>query len=144
MKANPVVVEEVLNAPAEKVWQAITDKEKMKHWYFNLDEFKPEIGFEFSFPGQGHQGESYMHLCKVTEVIPNKKLQYSWRYQDHPGNSLVTFELFPHGDQTKIRLTHEGLESFPATPDFARESFNTGWNELIGKSLPKYLDEVLV
>lgn len=140
MKNNPVVVEELLNAPVERVWEAITDKEKMKQWYFTLDEFKPQVGFEFSFPGQGHKGENYIHLCKITEVVPNKKLQYSWRYKDYEGNSTVTFELFPEGDKTRLRVTHEGLETFPQqNADFARESFNQGWTELITKLLPNYL-----
>ena len=113
----------------------------MKHWYFNLDEFNPEVGFEFSFPGQGHNSEHYIHLCKITEVIPNKRLQYSWRYKDYEGNSFVTFELFPDGNKTKIRVTHDGLETFPQQrADFARASFNAGWSELIGKLLPKYLE----
>ena len=140
MTQHPLIVEQLLNAPVERVWQAITDKEKMKQWYFDLSEFKPEVGFEFSFPGQGHKGENYIHLCKVTEAIPNKKLRYSWRYQGFKGESFVTFDLFAEGDKTRLKLTHEGLESFPQeNADFARESFTEGWNELIGKSLPKYL-----
>lgn len=112
----------------------------MQQWYFSLDEFKPVVGFEFTFAGQGHKGEKYIHLCRITEVVPNKKLQYTWRYQDYEGNSTVTFNLFEEGDKTRIRVTHEGLETFPQqNSDFGRESFNGGWTELIRKSLPKYL-----
>ena len=57
MKREMVVVEELIDAPVEKVWQAITDKDKMKKWYFDLEEFKPEVGFEFQFYGEGHKGE---------------------------------------------------------------------------------------
>ena len=46
--AEPVIKEVLLNAPASKVWKAITDKNEMKQWYFDLAEFKPEVGFEFS------------------------------------------------------------------------------------------------
>ena len=35
----PVKVEVLLNAPVKQVWSAITDKEKMKPWYFDLEEF---------------------------------------------------------------------------------------------------------
>ena len=72
MKPEPFVIERTLNAPVEKVWKAITDKEQMKQWYFDLAEFKPEPGFEFSFDG-GTDEKSYVHLCKVTEVVPGKR-----------------------------------------------------------------------
>jgi Uncharacterized conserved protein len=140
VKHPPVVVEKTVDAPVERVWQAITDKEQLKQWYFDLDDFKPEVGFHFTFPGQGHKGEQYLHLCTVTEVIPRQKLQYSWQYEGHRGYSLVTFELAETGTQTKLTLTHHGLETFPQdTPDFAWKSFNGGWSEIIGKMLLEFL-----
>ena len=62
----------------------------------------------------------------------------SWRYYGYEGNSFVTFELFAEGGKTRLKLTHEGIETFPASnPDFARESFMNGWTFLIGPSLQK-------
>jgi uncharacterized protein YndB with AHSA1/START domain len=134
-------IERTFKADTSKVWHAITNKEAMKHWYFDFKEFKPEIGFEFQFYG-GTEENQYLHLCKVTEVIPEKKLSYSWRYDGYPGISYVTFELFDEGEQTKLRLTHSGLESFPADqPDFARKNFEAGWNDIIGNSLKAFLEK---
>jgi uncharacterized protein YndB with AHSA1/START domain len=139
---TPFTIERTFNAPVEKIWKAITDKNEMKKWYFTLDEFKPVVGFEFSFPGQGQKGEKYIHLCKVTEVIPMKKLSYSWTYKDYPGYSVVSFELFEEGKQTRVKLTHAGLESFPQNnPDFAKESFAGGWTQLITKHLKEYVEK---
>lgn len=142
MSDQPIIIERIYKAVPEKVWKAITDKDQMKEWYFDLDDFKAEVGFEFKFPGEGVTGEKYMHLCKVTEVIPYKKLQYSWRYEHYEGNSLVTFELFEEeGDQTRLKLTHAGVESFPQNnPDFSKENFPMGWKELLGNLLRKYLE----
>ena len=141
MKSEPFVIERTLNAPAEKVWEAITDKNKMKQWYFDLAEFKPEVGFEFTFEG-GSKEMTYVHLCKVTRVEPGKLLQYSWRYDKYPGNSFVTFELFPEGNATRLKLTHEGLETFPSdNKDFAKSSFEKGWNHIIGKSIVEYFEK---
>ncbi len=142
MKAEPFVIERTLNAPAQKVWEAITDKAKMKQWYFDLSDFKPEVGFEFTFLGKGNEGQDYTHLCKITKVEPGKLLQYSWQYKSYPGKSFVTFELFPEGDATRLKLTHEGLETFPQdTKDFAKESFAGGWTYLIGKSIIEFLEK---
>ena len=140
MKKEPFVIERVLNAPTEKVWKAITNADQMRRWYFDIAEFKPQAGFDFKFSA-GPPEKKYVHLCTVTHVIPEKKLSYSWRYEDYPGNSEVTFELYPEGEKTRLKLTHEGLESFPSnSSEFSRESFSAGWTEIIGKMLKNYLE----
>ena len=73
MKAQPLIIERTLNAPIQTVWDALTRKEEMDKWYFKLDNFKPELGFTFSFNGQGRKGEKYVHLCKILEVNPLHK-----------------------------------------------------------------------
>jgi uncharacterized protein YndB with AHSA1/START domain len=140
MNDQAIIIEKVLDASVKKVWKAITDKDQMKQWYFDLSDFKPEKGFEFKFAGQGQKGQEYVHVCKITEVIPFKKLQYSWQYEQYAGYSVVTFELFEEGNKTRLKLTHTGLETFPQNnPDFARESFTGGWKELITTLLPDFL-----
>ena len=140
VETEALVVERIFNAPIEDVWQAITEKEEMKLWYFDLAEFKAEVGFEFQFEG-GKDDRVYLHLCKVTEVIPFEKLKYSWRYDGYEGISFVTFELIREGKQTKLKLTQEGLNSFPmSNPDFAKKNFSEGWNYIIHTSLKKYLE----
>lgn len=141
MSGAPVIIERTFNAPVQRVWKAITDKEQMKKWYFEVSDFKPEVGFEFSFPGQGNKGEQYLHICTIKEVLLEKRLSYSWTYQDREGYSVVTFDLIPEGDSTRVRLTHEGLETFPKHPDFAKESFTEGWTYIIGTSLKRFLEE---
>ncbi|NOT50626.1 MAG: SRPBCC domain-containing protein [Chitinophagaceae bacterium] len=139
---EPFTIERVYDAPAGKVWKAITDREQMKQWYFDIAEFKPEKGFEFQFAGQGHNGEQYLHLCKITDVVAGKKLSYSWTYEGLEGYSVVTFELFDEGSTTRLKLTHEGLETFPKNnPDFAKESFIEGWTYIIGKSLKEFVEK---
>ena len=128
---EPLVIERSFNAPVSRVWKAITDADEMRHWYFDLKEFKPEKGFEFEFTVE-HDGNTYHHLCKVTEVVVEKKIAHTWCYAGREGDSLVTWELFPDGDRTRLKLTHEGLETFPSLPAYARENFNAGWTEIIG------------
>jgi uncharacterized protein YndB with AHSA1/START domain len=138
-RAEAVVIERTFNAPLARVWKALTDVEEMRPWYFDLKEFKPEVGFEFEFTVE-HEGMKYHHLCKITEVIPQKKLAYTWRYEGYEGDSQVTFELFAEGNQTRLKLTHEGLESFPKVPAFARTNFMEGWTQIIGSSLKEFVE----
>jgi uncharacterized protein YndB with AHSA1/START domain len=142
MDQQAFTIERVLKASIEQVWKAITDKDAMKAWYFDLADFKAEKGFHFSFYG-GTEEMQFLHLCEVTDVVPGKRLTYSWRYDGYPGISYVTFELFEEGSQTRLKLTHEGLERFPAdNPDFARKNFEGGWNQIIGINLPGYLENL--
>ena len=140
MKQQPFVIERTYNAPVDLVWKAITDKEQMKHWYFDLAAFKPEIGFEFHFDGNSDE-KIYHHVCKITELVPGKKIAYSWRYKDYEGDSTVCFELFAEGNRTRLKLTHEGLETFPKNNrDFAPESFAAGWTHIIGTALKEFVE----
>ena len=137
--AEAVVFERTFNAPVAKVWKALTDVEEMRQWYFNLKQFKAEVGFEFEFVVE-HEGTTYHHLCKVTEVIPQKKIAYTWRYKGHEGDSLVTFELFADGNKTRLKLTHTGIETFPKTPAYARKNFEAGWTTIIDSELKQFLE----
>jgi uncharacterized protein YndB with AHSA1/START domain len=137
--AEAVIMERILNAPVGRVWAALTEVDQMREWYFDLKEFIPRVGFEFEFVVE-HEGDRYHHLCRITEVIPERKISYTWRYQGDPGNSLVMFELFPDGNKTRLKLTHTGIETFPKTPAYARKNFETGWNVLIGSELKQFVE----
>lgn len=139
VKTKPLVVERVIAASRERVWQAITNADEMARWYFEMENFKARPGCEFRFVVQ-HQGNTYDHRCKIVEIIPKSKISYTWRFHGHEGLSLVTFELSGSGKKTKLRLTHSGLESFPEAPQFARKNFEGGWKSLIGDSLPDFVE----
>lgn len=141
MANEAFVIEQTYQASSEIVWKALTDKDEMKLWYFEFQDFKPEVGFEFQFQGGPAEDRQYLHICKITEVINGKKLAYSWSYEGYEGNTLVTFELYPEGDRTRLKLTHEGLDTFPASNlDFARKSFEEGWTWIIGTSLKEFME----
>jgi uncharacterized protein YndB with AHSA1/START domain len=138
---EPFIIERTYNAPVDKVWAAVTDSAQMKKWYFDIPGFKPEVGYEFQFTGGPDNGPIYVHLCKVTEVIPYKKLSHTWRYQGHPGDSLVTWEFFDEGEKTRVKLTHSGLSSFGTqNPDLAKSNFVQGWTDIVGTMLPQFLN----
>lgn len=140
MKTAALELEYLFDAPVSSVWEALTLNAKMKKWYFDLSEFKPEVGFEFQFYGS-KDDTKYLHICKVTTVIPEKQLSYSWKYDQFPGETLVSFTLAKSEGKTRLKLTHSGLETFTSdNPDFSRASFEQGWTYILGSSLKKFLE----
>ncbi len=141
MKEETVIVEATFTTPARNVWAAITNNNEMAKWYFKLQDFKPEAGFVFEFKGGPEDGMQYLHHCEIKEVIPGKKLIHTWKYTGYAGESVVSWELFDNEDgTTRLKLTHSGLESFPAdNPDFDKQNFAMGWNYIINTSLFNYL-----
>ena len=134
-------IERIFKANIKEVWYAITKKELMKQWYFDLPEFKAEVGFIFEVTGGEEGGKQYLHRCEVTEVVLEKKLTYSWCFVGYEGVSYLSFELFEIGENTKLILTHSGLDTFPSdNPDFAFDKFREGWNHIIDTSLKNFLE----
>lgn len=134
------MLERVFDAKKSKVWQALTQKELMKKWYFNLTEFRPEVGFKFEFWGSTENGVKYKHLCEIVDLVFESRLSYTWQYEGYRGVSTVTFELTDEAGKTRLKLTHEGIGNFPAeVPDFAIHNFQTGWNHIIHISLNNFL-----
>ena len=138
---KPIIVDQTFNTSIDTVWKSITEIDQMRQWYFeNIPSFKPEVGFETQFNLQS-QERNFLHMWKVTEVVPKKMITYNWKYENYPGNSFVVFELFKENNMTKLRLTHQVLESFPEDiPEFLRESGVEGWTFFIKKSLKEFLE----
>ncbi len=140
--SKTLVIERVFDAPIADVWRALTVKELMKEWYIDTEEFQPQVGFKFQFPGGSGSEPPYNHLCEVLEVVHEQKLSYDWRYEGYEGRSVLTFELFAEEAGTKLKLTHTGLDTFPDdNPDLTITNFEMGWNQLMHTSLKDFLEQ---
>ena len=138
---QPVVVEQTFDAGIAVVWKAITDKDQMRQWFFEaMTDFEPESGFEAQFNVRC-EDRDYPHLWNITDVVPEKRIVYGWRYGGYSGNSTVIWELSETPNGTKLVLTHAGHETFPQDDSvFSRESCQAGWDHFIRESLKAFLD----
>ena len=119
----------------------LTVSELMKQWYFDVPGFKAGKGFKFEFVSGPTPERQYVHVCEIVEVIPERKLAHTWVYKGYEGSSTVTFELFDEDGKTRLKLTHSGINSFPASnTDFAIGNFEKGWTEIVNVSLKKFLE----
>jgi uncharacterized protein YndB with AHSA1/START domain len=137
----PIIVEQDFDRSVSAVWDAITKIDEMQKWYFdNIPDFKPEVGFVTRFAVESG-GRSFVHLWKVTEVDPQRKVVYNWKYEGIPGDSFVSFEVSGGETSARLRVTALVQESFPEDiPEFRRESCLGGWTYFIKNRLKAYLD----
>jgi uncharacterized protein YndB with AHSA1/START domain len=135
-----VKVEAVFDATKLQVWEALTNTEIMKIWYFNIPNFKLAVGTEFSF----YEGEKkeFLHEGEILKVEQNKVLQHTWKHpQQSKGSSIVTWEIDEIDEnKVKVSLKHEGLENFAdGGPNFAPTNYEMGWNAIVKTNLRNYL-----
>lgn len=134
-----IKVEAVFDATKLKVWEALTNSEIMKIWYFDIANFNLNIGNKFSF----YEGEKkeYLHEGEILQVEENKLLQHTWTHPEQSsGTSVLTWNIDEIDGKSKVTLTHEGVESFAdAGPNFTIANYEMGWNALVKTNLRNYL-----
>lgn len=118
--------------PPERVWEYLTKSELMEQWLMKND-FQPIVGLEFQFrtgpiPSLNFDGIFY---CRVLEIVPYKKLSYSWK--SGPGGGKIGLESVV---VWKLQSTENGTDVFLDHSGFARKEnldlyngLNHGWLE---------------
>lgn len=139
--SHPIIIEQKVTAPAESVWQALTDRSEMKIWYFDIPDFIPETGAVFNFYEPGDE-KKYHHQAEILEIIPERKLKHTWFYPEFSEQkTTVTWELQPEREATLIRLIHEDIDNFgDLGENFSQKAFTEGWTQIIEQSLKRYLE----
>jgi uncharacterized protein YndB with AHSA1/START domain len=90
----------------EEVWDYLTKPELLAQWLMETD-FRPVVGHKFRFVC------SVTNDCEVLEVMPYKKLAYTWLTNSlvtgNPFNSKVVWTLTPKNGGTELQLVHNGF-----------------------------------
>lgn len=102
-----------IDAPARKVWAALTDPERIKQYLFGADvhtDWKP--GSPISFTGN-YQGKSYQDKGEIIECVPEERLVHTyWSSMgdepDRPENyKTVSYILQDDGHGTRLTLSQD-------------------------------------
>ena len=130
-----------INAPASKVWQALTDPQAIKQYMFGTRVVTDwQEGSPISWKGEW-QGRQYEDKGIILQFEPEKKLQYSHfsplsGAEDLPENyHIVTVELLPEGGQTRVTLAQD----HNATEE-ERDHSKQNWNMMLA-DLKKFLEQ---
>ena len=122
--------------PPRAVWEYLTNAELMELWLMK-NNFQPVVGHEFQFkvnpvPSMDFDGIVY---CKVLEILPFKKLSYSWKLGPGDGtlniDSVVRWELHQKDNGTELILDHSDFVVMENIGIF--NSMTEGWRKNMHK-----------
>lgn len=109
-----------INAPADKVWQAITTPAIVKQWFFGTTvESSWNVGEAILFRGEWNR-QAYEDKGVIKRIEHGKLLEYTHlssrtSQADEPENyELVRFDLAEVNGQTTMHIHEENLASFEA------------------------------
>ncbi len=146
---DAIVSEVEVKAPAERVFQALSDPRQLKLWW-NSDECQTEFFAMDTRPGgQWRFGTRKSNLnvngvnqffCQgeVLEFDPPRVLAYTWVanwHDDKSRRTIVRWELTATQDGTHVKVTHSGL----AQEAVARKDYSGGWPGVV-EMLKKFVE----
>jgi len=136
----------VIDASVEIVFKTITDPQELTKWFPDQAALEPKIGgkMKFSFYKEKSTDEhareiDYNPQGTVKELIPDKKVSYTWQLKDIPEfpETTVTWELEKiDANKTRVVLTHSGFTGREGGKLSFTEHDN-GWTYFLGR-LEKY------
>ena len=130
-----------INAPASKVWQALTTPAIIKQYFFGTDAVSDwKVGSPLIFKGEW-QGKQYQDKGTILESVPQKKFKYSYwssmsGIEDKPENYVnVTYELSENNNATTLTITQENIPD-----EKMKEHSEENWRKVLG-DLKKLLEK---
>ena len=121
-------------ATPAQLFQAWTQPEKMIQWWgvtghpnTPIAETELKVGGRFRVQFWTPNGEQQNVSGVYREVVPDRKLVFSWAWQSTPEReSHVTVDLKPDQDGTLLTLTHEQFFD-----EKARDDHRRGWTQAL-------------
>ena len=131
-----------LKAPAEKIFAAWTDPQKIVHWFGPAEtaagsvraDMDVRVGGRYRISFKSQEGEYHEVGGTYREVVPSERLVFSWAWHSTPEReSLVTITLKADADGTMLTLHHERFFD-----QKARDGHERGWTGTMDK-LERYV-----
>jgi uncharacterized protein YndB with AHSA1/START domain len=130
------------NSP-EDVWEYLTKAELMQQWLMP-NNFELILGYYFQFttkPMPSLQLDGIFH-CKVVEIVPFKKLTYTWKAGSGKGDisldTIVEWTLIVKDNGTELQLKHSGFKEIENFDIY--NGMTSGWMQNIQK-MSKLIDK---
>lgn len=125
----------VANSYPANVFKKITDEKELSKWWVDVPILEQKVGGKMLFRFLKEKSEmlekDFVVEGKVIEIIPDKKLVYSWKPIDDPEfpDSIVNWTLESiDSNKTKVTLIHSGLQGCKTF-----DLLEAGWDFFINK-----------
>ena len=128
----------IVEAPADEVWRAITTPETVRTFFMGAEvESDFQVGSPIRFRGE-FKGKAYEDKGEILEAKAGQRLSFSHfsplsGAADRPENyHVVTYDLAPEGDRTRVTLTQSNLKGGVTRSDEAqRAEFEKTWASVL-------------
>ncbi len=135
--ARSIVHEVDYPHPPERVWRALTDPQQIGQWLMATD-FKAVVGAKYEMRAKPMPGWRGLVEGEVLEVVPQRKLVYTWLGNEKGPLTTVTWELTPTATGTRLKLTHSGFAGLRGF--IAYNALKGGWGKkILREGLPSVL-----
>jgi len=121
MKQETLTQDVIYPHPVQRVWTALTASSSLSQWLLPND-FVPRVGHRFTFTGEATQGWSGIVACEVVEVVPYKRLAYTWRAHPYTPSMLITFSLERVAGGTHLRLEQTAHRTISWETELVRDA----------------------
>jgi uncharacterized protein YndB with AHSA1/START domain len=122
----------VIEAPASKVWEALTNPEQIKQWFFGTEAISDwKEGSTLEFKGVW-EGKEYLDKGVILKMEPEKLFQYSYfsnfsGLEDKPENyANIIYDLEEENGHTTLTVKQENI-----VDDATRERSENNWKEVL-------------
>ncbi len=122
----------IINAPTSKVWQALTNPEIIKQYFFGTDTVTDwKIGSPIIFKGEW-QGKKYQDKGTILNFEPNKQIKYSYwssmsGTEDRPENyANVTYDVSENSNGTMVTITQDNIPT-----EKSKEQSEQHWGKVL-------------
>jgi uncharacterized protein YndB with AHSA1/START domain len=136
-----------IHATPHEVWKALTTPSLLKRYFMGADvESDFKVGSPITFRGN-FKGKSYQDKGEIKAATQDKRLEFSHfsplsGQPDQPENyHLVSIDLSPSEDATRVTLTQSNLQGGPKASDAKmRAEFEKNWMAVLA-GLKKVVEE---
>lgn len=117
---DAIVAEITINAPAERIFEALTDPARRVAWWGMKGRFETEhmesdlrAGGRWMMSGTGMGGKPFEVRGVYRAIERPRVLAFTWlpNWDEEATETLVRFDLDEHDGVTTVRLTHSGFAS---------------------------------
>jgi uncharacterized protein YndB with AHSA1/START domain len=126
----------MIDAPPNAVFRALTDEKELAQWFPNQGAvLEARVGGAMEFRFLRPDGEKHAFQGRILEIMPDKKLSYSWNPAHGPDSSdeVITWTLEPTDDgKTRVTLVHTGLKESKEDVE-AGWSYEAGWTHFLSQ-----------